>query len=216
MLVLTNGGPLAIDDVMGSADAIVEAFNPAFGAPVLAQTLFGALNRWGKLPYTMYNKHYIESVDLSDYDMAKPPGRTYRYFTGEALFPYGWGLSYASFQHSCTEVASGAAAAEATTNFACTVRNVGDVAGEEVVMVYHAAGDAIRKAHDAPVPIKALCEFDRVALEPGEKTTIVFALPSAAFSLTNAAGDKVVPKGKRAIVFSRGDAKDDVSITVTL
>ena len=174
----------------------------------------------------MYTKHYIEDVDLSDYDMAKPPGRTYRYFTGDPLFPYGWGLSYASFQHSCEEVHSDAvsseaataeaATGEATTNFACTVRNVGDIAGEEVVMVFHAAGDAIRKAHDAPVPIKTLCEFHRVALAPGEKTTIAFALPDAAFSLTNAAGDKVVPKGKRAIVFSRGDAKDDVSLTVTM
>lgn len=53
VLVLTNGGPLAIDDLIDGADAIVEAFNPAFGAPMLAKTLFGAENRWGKLPCVM-------------------------------------------------------------------------------------------------------------------------------------------------------------------
>ena len=54
VLVLTNGGPIAIDDLIDGADAIVEAFNPAFGAPMLAKMLFGAENRWGKLPYVMH------------------------------------------------------------------------------------------------------------------------------------------------------------------
>ena len=59
VLVLTNGGPLAIDDLVDGAGAIVEAFNPAFGAPMLAATLFGAENRWGKLPYTIYPAVYV-------------------------------------------------------------------------------------------------------------------------------------------------------------
>ena len=82
VLVLSNGGPLAIDDEMGPAHAIVEVFNPAFGAPMLAETLFGMHNRWGKLPYTIYPKNYINEVDFSNYDMSKAPGRTYRYYTG--------------------------------------------------------------------------------------------------------------------------------------
>ena len=64
VLVLTNGGPLAIDDLVDGAGAIVEAFNPAFGAPMLAATLFGAENRWGKLPYTIYPAVYVCLVIL--------------------------------------------------------------------------------------------------------------------------------------------------------
>ncbi len=82
VLVLSNGGPVAIDDQISGAHAIVEAFNPAFGAPMLAETLFGMHNNWGKLPYTIYPKNYINEVDFSNYDMSKAPGRTYRYYTG--------------------------------------------------------------------------------------------------------------------------------------
>ncbi len=82
VLVLSNGGPLAIDDEISGAHAIVETFNPGFGGPMLAETLFGLQNRWGKLPYTVYPKNYINEVDFSNYDMSKAPGRSYRYYTG--------------------------------------------------------------------------------------------------------------------------------------
>lgn len=65
ILILTNGGPLAIDDIQDGAGAIVEAFNPGFGTPMLARALFGLENRWGKLPYTVYGKVSVSSTTES-------------------------------------------------------------------------------------------------------------------------------------------------------
>lgn len=96
VLVLTNGGVLGIDALLATRngngpDAIVEAFNPgSTGAWALAAQLFGVENRWGKLPVTMYSASYPDQVDLASFDMAKPPGRTYKYFTGKPLFPFGY------------------------------------------------------------------------------------------------------------------------------
>ncbi len=82
-VVLINGGALAIDAVVPAAPALVEAFYPSVrGAEALAMTLFGKANRWGKLPITMYDANYINQVDMHDFEMAKPPGRTYKYYTG--------------------------------------------------------------------------------------------------------------------------------------
>lgn len=213
MLVLTNGGPLAIDGLIEGADAIVEAFNPAFGAPMLADTLFGIENRWGKLPYTIYPEIYTSQVQLDDYDMSKPPGRTYRYYTGKPLFEYGQGLSYTTFGMQCK--CSGGSCSATPMNFSCTVSNTGAVAGDEVVMVFHQAGDAIRKGANHPVPLKSLVQFDRVRLAPGGSTTVSFQLTDAAFELTTADGNKTVVAGTRNVVFSRGNG-EDVSIPVTL
>ena len=96
VLLLTNGGALAIDNLTSRARnetapyAIVEAFNPnVLGARAVGAALFGAANRWGKLPITIYPHSFIAEQQMSNYDMAKPPGRTYKYYTGEPLFPFG-------------------------------------------------------------------------------------------------------------------------------
>eukprot|EP00730_Choanoeca_flexa_P014520 TRINITY_DN6379_c0_g2_i1.p1 TRINITY_DN6379_c0_g2~~TRINITY_DN6379_c0_g2_i1.p1 ORF type:complete len:321 (+),score=74.32 TRINITY_DN6379_c0_g2_i1:121-1083(+) len=94
ILIISNGGPLAIDEFIEGPAAIVEVFNPAHkGARALAMTLFGESNRFGKLPYTMYSHDYIQEQDMTNYDMSKAPGRTYRYYTGSPLYPFGHGLS---------------------------------------------------------------------------------------------------------------------------
>jgi len=214
ILVLTNGGPLAIDSLVDGADAIVEAFNPAFGAPVLAKTLFGELNRWGKLPYTIYPEVYSSQVALNNYDMSKAPGRTYRYYTGKPLFSYGQGSSYTTFGMAC-KCSAASGCAKPPMNVSCTVTNTGAVAGDEVVMVFHQAGDAMRKAADHPVPLKSLVQFDRVTLLPGASATVDFVLPAAAFELTITDGNKTVVPGARALVFSRGTGQD-VTIPVTI
>jgi hypothetical protein len=99
--------------------------------------------------------------------------------------------------------------------FSCTVSNTGPVAGDEVVMVYHQAGAAIRKGADHPVPLKSLVQFGRVRLEPNSSTTVMFTLPEAAFELTTTDGNKTIISGQRSILFSRGNGVD-VTIPVTL
>lgn len=125
-------------------------FDAAFGARQLAEALFGVTNTWGKLPYTMYDKNYTSQVSLTSYDMSLAPGRTYRYFTGTPLFPYGAGLSLATFTHdpcSCSQQGpSQAGAGSGTVNFVCfcQLKNTGSRRGDEVIMVYDSLSDAIR------------------------------------------------------------------------
>jgi len=210
VLVLTNGGPLAIDDIQSGAGAIVEAFNPGFGAPMLARTLFGRENRWGKLPYTIYTKDYTDEVDFSNYEMAKPPGRTYRYYTGTPLYRYGFGLSYSTFTLKC-----GGGGKDFPMQFSCTVVNTGTMAGDEVVQVYHSAGAAIRATAPYPVPIRSLVDFDRVSLAPGASAQLTFALQETAFELVQGDGNLTLVPGDRTVVFSRGTGAD-VVIPVSL
>ena len=162
--------------------------------------------------YTIYPEAYVSQIALDDYDMTKAPGRTYRYYTGKPLFEYGQGLSYTTFgmQCKCAGVCSAT-----PMNFSCAVSNTGAVAGDEVVMVFHQAGDAIRTASDHPIPLKSLVQFDRVTLAPGASTTITFTLLEAAFELTTTDGNKTVIPGQRNIVFSRGTG-NDVAIPITL
>ena len=102
VLVLNNGGPLAIDDLIEPSSTIVEAFNlGALGSKPLAALMFGEANKWGKMPYTVYPKNYIYEQSMQNYDMAKAPGRTYRYYTGTPLFKFGEGQSYTTFDLKC-------------------------------------------------------------------------------------------------------------------
>ena len=225
VLVLTNGGALAIDVLVSRAEpapyAIVEAFNPnQIGAAALGETLFGGANRWGKLPVTMYEHAFISKKEMTDFDMSSGVGRTYRYYTGMPLYPFGFGLSYTQFHLTCQASAArryGTPAGAANYSYACTVMNQGSISGDEVLMLYHSVGDAIRAQLDHPAPRRALIDFQRLSVVPGARASHRFELSEKDLMIVNANGEKVLYPGEHHLVFARGAAgvnDDDATFIV--
>jgi len=201
VLVLTSGGALAIDNLMPKAlsrsapYAIVNAFNPGtVGSLALGRSLFGLENRWGKLPITLYPHGYIQEQPMTNYDMSRAPGRTYKYFQGTPLFPFGFGLSLTTFRLACAQ------GPEHT--FRCTVSNTGDTAGDEVVQVYHRVADIGPVDH--PLPRRALVDFERVAVPAGGQAEVKFKLGNEQLQLINKQGQRVLYPGKHEFIFSTG------------
>lgn len=207
--VFVNGGQVAMDDLVDGSAAVIEAFNPnSIGGTALAMLLFGKNNRWGKLPYTIYPYATMQSFDMENYDMSAPPGRTYRYFTGEPIFAFGYGLSLTRFEIDCKSPTTRRVATKKNLlELECSVTNIGDIAGDEVVQVYHVPSqtlrDQVEKHH--PVPLRRLVDFARVSVNPGESTNVVFELDTnKVFSQVNRAGENVVYSGTHSLAITNG------------
>ncbi len=168
VLVLLNGSALAVRWAAERVPAIVEAWYPGqAGGDALADVLFGDYNPGGRLPVTFYR-----SVDdlppFEDYDMQ---GRTYRYFCGEPLFPFGHGLSYTIFELANLRLDRHEVPVGGQVNVSADVTNTGSRAGDTVVQLY-----VNHPAATVPRPIKELKGFLRIHLQPGEHRTVTFGL----------------------------------------
>ena len=154
VLVLLNGSAISINWAKENIPAIVESWYGGQAAgTAIADVLFGDYNPGGRLPVTFY-KSAAQLPPFTDYSMK---GRTYRYFEGEPLWPFGYGLSYTTFAYKNVQVTSGKAAADVT--------NTGKRPGGEVVQLYVK---------------KSLAGFQRIALKPGETKHVEFRLPANA------------------------------------
>jgi beta-glucosidase len=129
--------------------------------------LFGATNPSGRLPMTFY-KADEKLPDFEDYSMKN---RTYRYFTGQPLYPFGHGLSYTKFAYSGLKLDRGSVAADGTVEATVTVKNVGKRAGDEVVQLYLKPLDPRRDR-----ALKELRGIERVTLEPGQSRQLTFTV----------------------------------------
>ena len=168
VLVLLNGSALAVNWATEHIPAIVEAWYPGqAGGDALADVLFGDYNPAGRLPVTFY-KSVDDLLPFEDYDMA---GRTYRYFRGEPLFPFGHGLSYTTFEFDNLRVDPPQVQVGGQVAISADVTNTGDRTGDEVVQLYIHHRDAT-----VPRPIKELKGFKRITLQPGERKTVTFTL----------------------------------------
>jgi beta-glucosidase len=195
VLVLLNGSAVAVNWAKEHVPAIVELWYPGqAGGTALADILFGDYNPAGRLPVTFYNSE-DQLPPFTDYDMK---GRTYRFFEGEPLYPFGYGLSYTTFGYSDLVVPKQVAAGS-DVNVTVAVENTGDRPGEEVVQAY------IKRTSRSPgSPIRSLAGFERVALNAGEKKTVELKLSPRQLATVEAGGKRIVLPGAVEISIGGG------------
>ncbi len=195
VVVLMNGSALGANWEKAHANAILEAwYSGEEGGAAIAETLSGKNNPAGRLPVTFY-KDVHQLPHFEDYSMK---GRTYRYFTGEPLWPFGYGLSYTSFSYSDLVVPETGINAGDPLNASVTVTNTGKLAGDEVVQLYLKFPDV------AGAPIRALRGFQRVHLEPGASQKVEFHLNPRDLSMVTDLGDIIVAQGKYTVSVGGG------------
>ena len=195
VVVLMNGSALGANWEKEHANAIVEAwYSGEEGGAAIAETLSGKNNPAGRLPVTFY-KDVRQLPHFEDYSMK---GRTYRYFEGAPLWPFGYGLSYTTFSYSNLALPDAPIHAGDPLNASVTVTNTGKVAGDEVVQLY-------LKFPDVPgAPIRALRGFERVHLQPGESQKVHFELKDRDLSMVSEAGDPIIAEGKYSMSIGGG------------
>lgn len=168
VFVMMTGSALAIPWEANHVPAILNAwYGRQYGGEAIADVLFGDYNPSGKLPVTFYAKD-SDLPDFNSYDMA---GRTYRYFQGKALYPFGYGLSYTDFAYSSLQIPRKCNQTDKEIKVEVTVKNKGKLAGEEVVQLYIS-----HPGQKVLVPLASLKGFQRVHLKAGESKKLVFLL----------------------------------------
>jgi beta-glucosidase len=205
VVVLMNGSALGVNWEKAHANAILEAwYSGEEGGTAIAETLSGKNNPAGRLPVTFY-KDVRQLPHFEDYAMK---GRTYRYFEGEPLWPFGYGLSYTTFSYSKLSLPSTPIHAGDPLNASVTVTNTGKVAGDEVVQLYLKFPDI------AGAPRRALRGFQRIHLETGANQKVEFHLNLRDLSMVTDAGDIIVAQGEYTVSVGGGQPATD-ALTVS-
>ena len=193
-----SGSALGLVSESQYADAILQAwYGGEQGGQAVADILFGDYNPTGKLPVTFYQN----ADQLPDYEDYRMTGRTYRYFKGNVLYPFGYGLSYTTFQTGKPVYQNG----KVTVN----VKNTGKRAGTEVVQIY------VRNPKDTEGPLKTLRAYQRVQLKAGESKVVTIPLPRNCFELWDVESNtmRVVP-GQYEIMVGTSSQDKDLKKTV--
>ncbi len=186
VVVLMNGSALAVNWAQQNADAILEAWYPGEeGGAAIAETLAGVYNPAGRLPVTFY-RGVDQLPAFEDYSMQ---GRTYRYFSGQPLYPFGYGLSYSQFMYGSLQLSASTLPAGSALGVDADVQNMGKRAGDEVVQLY------LTFPKVAGAPVRALRGFTRVHLAAGTRQKVHFNLNVRDLSMVSEAGDRVVAPG---------------------
>ena len=196
ILVLMSGSALAINYAVENVPAIIQAWYPGGqGGKAIARTIFGEHSPEGKLPVTFYR----DIKDLPEFTNYSMKDRTYRYFKGEPLYPFGYGLSYSSFaisdvSVSCEEIT------EKGIDVKCRVKNTGSMRAGETIQVYI-------KADRENTPNAQLKALKKVSLQPEEELDVALNLSPNAFSLCDEQGIRRVEEGSYHIFI--GDSQPD-------
>ena len=195
IVVLMSGSGLAVNWAQEHADAILQAWYPGEeGGTAVAETLAGVNNPAGRLPVTFY-KGIDQLPDFADYAMKN---RTYRYFTGTPLYPFGFGLSYSTFEYGKLPPSTGTLPAGHALEVRVQVRNSGKRDGDEVAQLYLEFGKA------PGAPLRALRGFQRLHLKAGEARTLRFTLTPRDLSHVNEAGQHLISAGEYSVSVGGG------------
>ena len=191
VLVNFSGSAMGLEPETQSCDAILQAWYPGQeGGTAIANVLFGDVAPSGKLPVTFY-KNVEQLPDFEDYAMK---GRTYRFFEGEPLFPFGFGLSYTTFAYGKAQVKGDQLVLE--------VSNIGPVDADEVVQLY------VRRPADTEGPRKTLRAYKRVHVPSGQSVEVSLPLTEETFLWWDEARQRMVPqKGEWELLYG-GNSRD--------
>jgi beta-glucosidase len=202
VVVLMNGSALGVNWAKDHANAIVEAwYSGEEGGAAVAETLSGKNNPAGRLPVTFY-KDVTQLPPFEDYSMK---GRTYRYFEGTPLYPFGYGLSYTTFKYSGLTLPGTPVTAGGPITAEVTVTNTGSVSGDEVAELYLSFPDV------KGAPLKALRGFKRVHLEAGASQKVQFELKPRELSMVTENGDPIIAAGDYVISIGGGQPNTQAS-----
>ncbi len=201
VLVLLNGSAMAVNWENENIPAILETWYPGQASgTAIADVLFGDYNPGGRLPVTFY-KSVKDLPSFEDYNVTT---QTYRYFKGDALYPFGYGLSYTTFQYENVKINSENKAGE-DVKVSVNVKNTGSLAGDEVVQVYVSAQNA-----PGHLPLRSLKAFKRIHLNAGETKTVDLLIKADGFTYVNDNGERKPLPGKYEV--SVGGGQPDVKL----
>jgi beta-glucosidase len=196
VFVMMTGSAIAIPWEDENIPAIVNSwYGGQAGGTAVADVLFGDYSPAGRLPVTFYKS----DADLPPFEDYSMQNRTYRYFKGEALYPFGFGLSYTKFKFSDLKVSKKSIGKNESVDAEVTVTNSGRTESDEVVQLYLSHPTA-----DANAPLYSLKGFRRIHLKPGQSARVKFTITPEMMQLINENGESVLPTGTIKLVI--GDA----------
>lgn len=201
VLVNCSGSAMAFTAIEDQCNSILQAWYPGqAGALALADILFGDYNPSGKLPVTFYAST-SQLPEFTDYRMEN---RTYRYFHGTPEFPFGFGLSYTTFEIGEAALSKSSIKAGEGLEVTVPVTNSGKMAGDEVVQIY------VKSIDNPDAPIKSLKGFQRVSVKPGQTISTTISLRPDSFEFFNGEDDLAVMPGRYEILYGTSSADSDL------
>ncbi|MGC2850452.1 MAG: glycoside hydrolase family 3 C-terminal domain-containing protein [Candidatus Acidiferrum sp.] len=205
VLVLANGSALAVNWAEEHVNAILESWYPGEeGGTAVAETLSGKNNPAGRLPVTFYTG-VDQLPPFEDYSMK---GRTYRYFQGKPLYPFGYGLSYTKFSYRELQLPKKEIKADDALSAEVTVTNTGKRDGDEVVQLYLSFPSV------PGAPLRALRGFKRVHLKTGESQKVRFELKDSDLSMVSDAGEPIIAAGRYLVSIGGGQPNTGAPVVV--
>ena len=204
VFVNCSGSAIAFGGIEDQYDALLQAWYAGQGgAKALAEVLFGDYNPGGKLPVTFY----ASNDDLPDFLDYRMENRTYRYFRGKALYPFGYGLSYTTFSIGKGQLSASTMNKDGKVTLTVPVTNTGKREGTETVQVYV-------KALDYPdAPIKSLKGFQKLSLKAGETATATITLDGEAFEYYDESIDELSTRpGRYQILYGNSSQEKDLKM----